>query len=144
MRTRGVSISGRVEGRDGTYEVEDVLALASETDCLIGHEASSLCCAHYMGSDSEQYARSRAGTDSFHVPLPQRLVFPLLQNLHSRHSSYNQVSMHASPSNCSNSNWDRGESPRHDVPAVYSGITWSPYLNARSANPILQLYNDAS
>lgn len=69
-----------------TYEVEDVLALASEADCLIGHEASSLCCAHYMASDSQQYAQNRTGTESFHVPLPHRLVFPLLQNLHSRHS----------------------------------------------------------
>ena len=62
-----------------THEVKDLLALALESDGAIGHRTLTL-----GRSDWYEYMSAlQAQSDS---PLPQRLVLPDLQNLHSLHS----------------------------------------------------------
>ena len=90
-----------------TYEVVDRLSIDAETAGLIGHQASSLgrtnCDIPFVRTQSSDHAKHC-------LPFPQRLVLPLLQNLHSRHSTFDQIVDFC------------GKNERVE-PAVYSGIT---------------------
>ena len=78
-------------GRDnGTDKVVDHPAIDGEPRRLIGHESLSLRGADCARRSAQRRYACRMGSDA---PEPQRLVFPLLQNLHSRHSGVTPVSL---------------------------------------------------
>jgi hypothetical protein len=66
--------------------VVDWLAVDGEAAGIVRHEAFSLCCSDWDVRPFGKYLDK----PNIHLPLPQRLVFPLLQNLHSRHSKRRQ------------------------------------------------------
>lgn len=77
-------ISGvHTEKAHPTHEVVDGLPIDGETGRVVGHQTLAL-----RSTDFPPRERQLGGSHSRNkfVPLPQRLVLPLLQNLHSRHS----------------------------------------------------------
>lgn len=95
--------------KDKTYKVEQLLAFACETFGSIGHESLALSCTNYRRTDDEfkvyEYPEGKNP-----LPLLQRFVFPLLQNIHSRHSFHNIFSVQLVGGTLY-------------APGIYSGIT---------------------
>lgn len=77
-------------GAHPTYEVMDGLPIDGEAGRVVRHQTLAL-----RSTDFPPYERQLGGSRSqnMFVPLPQRLVLPLLQNLHSRHSKHLSVSL---------------------------------------------------
>ena len=65
--------------------MEDRLALNSEPRGFIGHQSLTLSSTDLGGRVSGE--KSPQIEEVMYIPEPQRLVLPLLQNLHSRHSA---------------------------------------------------------